>query len=106
MSLDALEKAVEQTAKELSKNAPKPLSTTPLPKEQLLKEFKGYRHFGHDFTEYRGKGLEALKLIAKKKYGQVDRISTQTQGVLMWAIVALKQQHPRGLSGFIKRQGA
>ncbi|BCZ18004.1 hypothetical protein NHP190003_12860 [Helicobacter sp. NHP19-003] len=72
MSPEELAKAQEETFAELGKNAFKPLSTTPLAKEQLFKELNGYKHFGHDFTEYRDKGLKALEFIAKKKHGQVS----------------------------------
>ncbi len=72
LSPEELKKAEDETYQELSLLATKPLSTTPLTKEQLFKELKGYKHFGHDFTEFRDKGLEALELIAKKKHGQVS----------------------------------
>ncbi len=72
LSPKELEKAGDETYQELSFLAKKPLSSTPLAKEELFKELKGYKHFGHDFTEYRDKGLEALELIAKKKHGQVS----------------------------------
>ncbi|CRF52496.1 hypothetical protein HAL07_09610 [Helicobacter ailurogastricus] len=72
LSPEELKKAEDETYQDLSLLATKPLSTTPLTKEQLFKELKGYKHFGHDFTEFRDKGLEALELIAKKKHGQVS----------------------------------